>query len=141
MASSLSQKVEKEVLAHIFGKATATKHTEYWLALCYQAPTSASTGSTIKEVGYGGYARLKVLPAEMKEAEEGTPGKITNSATLTFAGCTSEGTNKEAKWVAICTASTAGTVIAWGELETAITVTEVNTPVVFGAEKLVITAS
>lgn len=147
MASGLSRVAEKEVLEGLFKNKALTARPEFWLALCVEAPTTASTGITIVETEYVGYERKLVKAAEMAAAVEGAPSSIANSGTITFAGCTGEGVKKGVKWIAACTTAwklgeaKTGAVIAWGEIEAEIVVTTVNTPVVFAAEQLKFTAS
>jgi hypothetical protein len=109
---SFSDDAEVKILEHAVGKTTWNLVTPVYLALCTVAPTDASTGSTIVEANYTGYARRKVEAADWAAAASGSPSSIATANTLTFAACTA-GTSTIIAW-ALCTALTAGNVIFWG---------------------------
>jgi len=68
----------------MFNDGTFTAVTLY-MALCTAIPTDASTGASITEANYTGYARLIINAADMSAAASGSK---TNGLALTFAACT-----------------------------------------------------
>lgn len=82
--ASFSNYLELKVLDHVFGDGAYTMPTAY-LALCTAVPDDTSTGATIVEANYTGYARLIINASDMSAAAAGS--KTTTSA-LTFAACT-----------------------------------------------------
>jgi hypothetical protein len=131
-AASYSDYAEQKILEHSVGKAEWTKPTVF-LALCTAAPTDSSTGATISEAGYTGYARLEVKGEKWTYSAPA----IKNNATLTFAECTaSESTIKG--W-ALCDSGTkgAGNVIAWGTV-TEVKISTTQTPATVNSEALVV---
>lgn len=122
--ASMSRYLEKNLLEHVVNKKAFTAPKAF-LALCTVVPTSASTGSTITEANYTGYARVEVPPASWNAAVEGAPSSMTTSAVVKFAACTA-GSSKIVA-VAFCDALTVGNMLLW----TAVTnfeISTVNTP-------------
>lgn len=72
-------------LDHGDGKTAFTQPTTVALALCTTAPTAASTGATIVEPTYTGYAEKKVEAASLNASAS---QKVTSSAVIEFAACT-----------------------------------------------------
>ncbi len=130
-AASFSDYAENKVLDHITGRAEYAKPT-FYLALCTVAPTDASTGESITEANYTGYARLKVEAASWGAA---AGGEIKNSAILTFAECT-EGESKIVGWAG-CDAATKGNVIVWGTCSETV-ISKTQTPATVAKEQLVV---
>lgn len=110
--ASFSKHYEKVVLEHVTGKATLALVTPVYMALCTVVPTVSSTGSTITEAAYTGYARKSVAASTFSAAVEGEPSSITNGEAITFAACTA-GSSTIIGW-ALCDASTVGNIIVWG---------------------------
>jgi len=81
------------------------------MALCTTVPTDASTGATIVEATYTGYARKAIAAGDLNAASGGTS---TNSNAITFNACT--GSSSTIVGFAICDNSTtgAGNVLYWG---------------------------
>jgi hypothetical protein len=132
-AASYSNYAEQKILEHSMGKASWTMPTNVYLALCTAAPTDSSTGATIEEATYTGYARLKV---EGSKWTYSAPA-IKNNATLTFAECTA-GSSIIKGW-ALCDSETkgAGNAIAWGTV-TEVTISTTQTPATVNSEQLVV---
>jgi hypothetical protein len=132
--ASFSDYLELKVLDHIFNDPSYTAPTPY-LALCTSVPTDASTGATIVEANYTGYARLAIATSDMSAAASGSK---TNSAQLTFAACTS-GSSTIIGW-AVCDASGtgAGNVLCWGTA-TSTVISTTQTPPVVAVSGLVVT--
>lgn len=107
--SSKSDYLEGKVLEHYMGKTAFTMPTAIYMALCTVTPTDASTGSTLTEANYTGYARKQILATGLNAAAAGT---MTNSTDIVFANATA-GTSTIIGF-AICDALTAGNVLVWG---------------------------
>jgi hypothetical protein len=130
--ASFSDYLELEILDHIFNDNAYSAPTPY-LALCTTVPTDASTGSTIVEANYTGYARLAIAAGDMSAAASGSK---TNSAALTFPACTA-GTSTIIGW-AICDAATTGNSLVWGTC-TSTVISTTQTPATIAIGGLVVT--
>lgn len=135
-AASFSNYAEKAILEHAVGRTSWTMPTTY-LALCEVVPEDGSTGATITEADYTGYARKSTPNTAWAEAS-GSPMAIKNDEVLTFNECTA-GDSLIKGWALTDNATKgAGNVIAWGTAtETTISVTQ--TPATIAAEDLEIT--
>jgi hypothetical protein len=131
--ASFSDYLENAVLDHIFGDGTLTITAPVYLALCTTIPTDASTGTTIVEANYTGYARKSIAAADMSAAASGSK---TNSNAITFAACTA-GTSTIVGW-AICDAATVGNVLVWGTA-TSTVISATQTPATIAIGGLVVT--
>lgn len=130
-AASLSDAWELKILDHLTNKAANTSVTGY-LALCTSVPTDASTGTTIVEATYTGYARVNVPAASWGAASGTTPAQSSNTTAVTFAACTGS-TSTIIGW-AYCDALTVGNVIMWGTCtSTVISTTQTPATVAIGA--------
>lgn len=138
MAGSFSDYFELEVLNAAFGDGGSMPSAPTYLALCTTEPTDASTGATIVEAGYTGYARKAVAAADMSAATGPSPGTKTNSNAITFDACS--GSSSVIVGWALCTTSGTGTgnVIAWGSC-TSTTISTTQTPATVGVGGLVVT--
>ena len=113
ISSGLSQYAMASLINHVNGFAAYTEPSAIWMALCTTAPTSTSTGSTLAEASYTGYARLNIT-SDMGAASAATPSVATNSSACTFAACT--GGTSTLLGFAICDASSDGDVLWYGTL-------------------------
>jgi hypothetical protein len=129
-----SDYLENKLLDHIVGKASFTMPSPVYVALCTTTPTDASTGSTLVEANYTGYARKSVPSADWGTASS---GNTSNANAITFAACT--GGTSSAQSFAICDALTGGNVLVWGVLGAALSISNGITPA-FNAGQLIITA-
>jgi hypothetical protein len=113
---------------------------EPYLALLTVVPTSASTGATITEAGYTGYARVKVSGSSWKSALEGAPSSIKTNERVHFAACT--GGTSIIKAAALLDSSTAGAgnMLWWTEVPE-FTVSTTQTPAEAAAEVIEATLS
>jgi hypothetical protein len=129
-----SDYLENKDLDHNLGKASFTMPTTVALALCTVVPTDASTGATITEASYTGYARKVIAAAALTSA---SGGQSSNSETLTFAACTAGSSTIIA--YAICDNSTkgAGNVLYWGT-STSTVISTTQTPPNIAAAQLVV---
>lgn len=132
--ASFSDYLELKVLDHIFNDGTFTVPSTVALALCTTAPTDASTGATLVEATYTGYARLAIAASDMSAAAAGSK---TNSAVLTFAACTAS-SSTIIGWATADSASTgAGNVLVWGTA-TSTVISTTQTPATIAASGLVV---
>jgi hypothetical protein len=120
---SASDYLELALLNHLFNKTAYTAPTTFYVALCTTAPTDASTGSTIVEATYTGYARKSTVAADWTTAASGANS---NANAITFAACTA-GTSTVTHF-AIVDASSAGNVLLWGALSASLAVSNGITP-------------
>jgi hypothetical protein len=128
--TSKSNYLENKVLDHFDGKASTALVTPIYLALCTVVPTDASTGATLTEASYTGYAR-KSVPASAHNTA--ASGQVTNSEAITFANCTA-GSSTIIAW-ALCDSATkgAGNILWWGTCtSTAISTTQTPATIVVG---------
>lgn len=133
MMASFSDYAENKILDHALGKASWTMPTTVALALCTTVPTDASTGSTIVEANYTGYARLRVAAADLNAAASGSSS---NANVLTFAACTAG--SSTVIGFALCDALTVGNAIAWGTCSSTV-ISTTQTPATVAAGALVVT--
>jgi hypothetical protein len=116
--ASFSDYYENSVLDTLFGSTT-------YLALCTTVPTDASTGATLVECDYTGYARKAILSTDMGDASSGA---ITNTNAITFDACTGGTPDDVVGWAVCDNASTgAGNVLVWGTC-TSTTISTTQTP-------------
>ena len=107
--ASKSDYLENVILDHNMSDGVFAEPTNIYMALCTVIPTDASTGTSITEATYTGYARKEVLATDLSAAASGSK---TNSAAITFAACTA-GTSTIIGF-AITDALTLGNIIYWG---------------------------
>lgn len=131
---SFSDYLENAVLNHIFNDPSLTAPSTY-LALCTTEPTDSSTGATLAEAGYTGYARKQIAAADMNAASGGSK---TNGSAITFDACT--GSSSTIVGWAVCDSSGTGTgnVLVWGSC-TSTTISITQTPATVGASGLTVT--
>jgi hypothetical protein len=136
VSGSASEYLETALLAHIVGKTSYTMPT-VCVALCTTVPTSASTGATIVEATYTGYARL-ATSGDWGTATAGTPSTIFNSTALTFAACT--GSTSTIVGFAGCdaTGTGAGNMLWWGSCSSTV-ISTTQTPATFAINALELT--
>lgn len=122
--SQASDWLEDRLLDHLICiDTTFTGAATLYVALCTAAPTDASTGSTITEATYTGYARKSTTAADWGASSGGTKS---NSAAITFAACT--GGSSTVTHFAICDALTLGNVFCYGTLTSQLAVSNGITP-------------
>ena len=135
LAGGKSTYCENSVLGHAMGKTSWTMPAAIYLALCTSIPTAASTGTTIVEASYTGYARKQIAAADLNAA---SAGQMTNANAITFAACS--GSTSTIIAFAICDAATVGNVIYWGSITSKV-IDVSNTPATVAAGALVLTES
>jgi hypothetical protein len=135
--SGFSQNYAVKVLEYITKKKALAEPT-FWLALCTVVPTNASTGATITEANYTGYARKEVPAAEWEAAVAGTPSSIANEKSFTFAAVTG-GTSTIIGWAGLDSPTVAaGNVMMWGTAASTVLSTT-QTPATVAAKVLSLT--
>lgn len=122
--ASKSDYLENKILDHCLGKTAFTMPATVAMALCTAVPTDASTGATITEATYTGYARKTIAGTDLNAAASGTS---TNANAITFAACTAGASTIIG--FAICDSATtgAGNVLYWGTVTSKVIDTS-NTP-------------
>jgi hypothetical protein len=129
VAGGKSNYWRKHALEHGSGKSSLTMPTTVALALCTVVPTSSSTGATITEASYTGYARKKVEAAALNAAVE-AEGKMTSAAVLEFAACTA-GSSTTVGWALLDSSTTgAGNAFYWGSCTSTVISTTATPPTV-----------
>ena len=125
MAGSFSDYLEIALLDGVFGtgigKSLAFSCPDKYIALCTVAVTDSMTGSTITEPSSPSYARVK-----WQTWDKAASGATQNTGAITFAQATASwGTILD---FAIVDASTAGNLLAYGDLTVSKSVTSGDTP-------------
>jgi hypothetical protein len=119
--------LENKDLDHNLGKTEFVKPTTVGLALCTVVPTAASTGATITEAAYTGYARKKLEAASLNAASS---GKSTTSAVLEFAACTASSSTVIGWALLDGTTVGAGNILYWGSCTSTVISTTATPPTV-----------
>ena len=132
--ASKSDYLEVEILDHNLSITSFTMPANVYLALCTVVPTDASTGSTITEANYTGYARKEIAATDFPAAA--SSGSLANDTAITFDACTA-GTSTVIGF-AITDASTVGNILYWGTVTSKVIDTS-NTPATVAIGALVIT--
>lgn len=132
--ASKSDYLENKILDHNLGDGAYTSPTAY-VALTTATPTDASTGASITEANYTGYARLIINASDMSAAASGSK---TNSAALTFAACTAGSSTIIGFDIADNATTAAGNSLYWGTVTSKVIDTS-NTPPTIAIGALVIT--
>lgn len=133
--ASFSDYAENKVLDHVLGKTSFTMPTTVALALCTVVPTDASTGATITEANYTGYARKVIAAADLNAASSGSSS---NANAITFAACTG-GSSTIIGWAIVDNSTTgAGNVLVWGTC-TSTVISTTQTPATIAVGGLVVT--
>jgi hypothetical protein len=84
--SSFSDYMENKNLDHLFGGPDYARPATVDIALCTAAPTDASTGLTIAEATYTGYAR-KSVTNNNTNFPAASGGSKSNGVAIAFADC------------------------------------------------------
>lgn len=139
-AGQKSQYLKQKILDHEVGKTSFTMPATVALALTTVAPGDTSTGASITEATYTGYARLTLAGSTFAAATAASPSETHNSAQQTFAACTS-GSSTIIGWALCDSASTgAGNILFWGTC-TSTVISTTQTPPTIAASGLSITES
>lgn len=131
-AASFSDYLENKVNDHVNGKTSFTMPATTALALCTVVPTDASTGATITEAAYTGYARKVVAGADWNASASGS---ATTANQLQFAACTGS-SSTVIGWAYLDSSTTgAGNVLYWGTC-TSTVISSTQTPATIAAGAL-----
>lgn len=125
-AGSASDYLENKQADYIFRAQAFIAPTVLCTALTTAAPTDASTGATIAEAAYTGYARGQLNPSasnwkgtnnETAGASAGTSGTVKNNAIITIGSAATSGPTVVTHFVVLdsCTIG-AGNVLYWAAL-------------------------
>jgi hypothetical protein len=130
-----SDYLENKALDHNLGDGAFTMPATVALALCTVVPSETSTGATITEGSYTGYARKVIAASALSAAASGSK---TNSEALVFAECTSG--SSTIIGYAICDSSTkgAGNMLYFGSA-TSTVISTTQTPPTIATGGLVVT--
>ena len=124
MASGLSDYFEDAVLAHLFGGVALTNPATHYIGLWTATLSDSSTGSTAGEPSGGSYARVAVTN-NTSNWDTVSGGATANTNLIAFPMATAAwGT---ITYVGICDASSAGNMIAWGQLTSPLAVAQYDT--------------
>jgi len=127
---TLSNYATSELVDHVFKAAYSPAATLYF-ALCTVAPTEASTGSTITETDYAGYARTSFTGSSLFAAASSRT--VSQNTLLTLQAATGVSTSDISHW-AIVDAATNGNMLAFGAFTSSWNVVSGNTPKIASGE-------
>lgn len=124
LGASFSDYAELKIIDHVNGKTSFTMPATVAMALTTVVPTDASTGASITEATYTGYARKAIAAGDWNAA---AAGNATNANAIIFAACTAGASTIIG--FAICDSSTigAGNILYWGTVTSKVIDTS-NTP-------------
>lgn len=122
--AGLTDAEEQAIINHWLGKASYTMPANLWIGLSTTTPTDA--GGNVTEPSGNGYARVSTAPADWNSASGTAPAASTNANAVTFPAAT--GSWGTVTHFTVHSASTAGTVKAWGALTTSQAIGNGNTP-------------
>lgn len=129
MASGKSSYLSKKVLDDIFGATAFTGPTPLFMALWTAALDGTSTGATVGEAAYTGYARVSITnnTTNFPAATGSSNGSKSNAIAITFPAAGSGPTT--VTYFAILDSATigAGNILYWGSV-TSTTVNNGDTP-------------
>lgn len=135
MAGSMSDYAENKLLDHLLGKTSFTMPANVYAALCTTVPTDASTGATLVEATYTGYARKQIAAGDLNAASAGV---VTNANPITFAACTAGSSTVVGVAIVDNATTGAGNVLAWSDVTSHVIDTS-NTPATIAAGALSLT--
>lgn len=130
--ASMSDYLENKVADYIFRGQAYTAPTVLCVALATAAPTDATTGATLAEAAYTGYARAALNPSvsnwkgtglEVTGVSAGTSGTVKNNAIITLGTAATTGPTTVTHFAVLdsCTIG-AGNVLFWQALTTSKTI-------------------
>lgn len=108
--------IEQQLLDHFWSDPSYAPDTSMFLGLSSTTPNDA--GGNVTEPTTGGYARQAIDAAQMGAAAGTAPALKENSSAITFPVATADWDNSPVTHFTVHTASTAGSVLAWGALTT-----------------------
>lgn len=123
-----------KVLDHCMGRASYTMPSNVYAALLTVAPSKTSTGATITEANYTGYARVKVNAADLGAA---SGASMTNSADIEWPDV--QGGSSTVVAVAFLDASSSGNMLYFDSDVGSVQVSTTQTPPVIRSGSLTLT--
>lgn len=123
-----------KMIDHAMGRAAYPMPSTVYAALCKVAPSKTTTGSTVQEVTYTGYARVQVPAASLNAA---SGGAMTNSQDIQWPDV--QGGSDTAVAVAFFDAPTGGNMGYYDHDVGSVAVSTTQTPPVIRAGALTIT--
>lgn len=120
--AGFTDSIEQKLLDHFFNDASYTPETLF-LSLSTTTPTEA--GGNFTEPSGNAYARVSIGAADMSAATGSAPATKTNTATKTFP--TATGAWGTVTHFGVHNASSAGTLLAFGQLTTSKTINNGDT--------------
>lgn len=147
-AGSASDYTENKYGDYVFRAQAWTAPTVLCTALTTAAPTDASTGATLTEAAYTGYARGQLNPSasnwkgtgnETAGASAGTSGTIKNNAIITIGAAATSGPTVVTHLVILdsCTIG-AGNVLYWSPLTISKTINNGDPAPTFAVDALTV---
>lgn len=131
ITSGVSQYGMSHLLDHVNGKTAFTMPATVAIALATAAPTSTTTGATLTEANYTGYAEVVIAAAGWNAATAATPSVSTNNGAISFGNCTA-GTNTLAGFgIKDSSTAGAGNMLWYGTLAS-VTISTTQTPPTIG---------
>lgn len=127
MLAGKSNYLSNKILDHNLGDGAFTSPATVAIALCTAVPTAASTGATITEASYTGYARRVVAAAALSAAASQSK---TNSEALPFAECTAGSSTIIGYAVNDSSTKGAGNNLYWGSCTSTVISTTQTPPTV-----------
>jgi hypothetical protein len=133
LAGSMSNYLENKVVDYIFRSQAWTQPSTLCVGLATAAPTDASTGATVTEAAYTGYARgqLNASYSAWKGTNDvvtntgsaGTDGTTSNASAITLGAAATSGPTVVTHFFVAdsCTAG-AGNILFWSALTTSKTI-------------------
>lgn len=146
----VSNYLENELTDHLLRGRAYTAPTTLYVALCTSAPTDASTGATIAEASYTGYARGSIAAGydqwkgtggEVTATDSaGTGGAATNNATITIGAAASSGPTVATHFAVLDSGTVgAGNVLWYGALSASKTINSGDPAPTFPVDALSLT--
>lgn len=127
ISSGISQYAMSHLIDHLNGKTAYTMPTTVAMSLATAAPTSTTTGATVTEANYTGYARQTIAGAGFNAATAATPSVATNNGAITFGNCTA-GTSTLAGFILADSATLAAGNALWYGTLSSVTISTTQTP-------------
>lgn len=122
-AAGVSTDTSTKIAGHVWRATAYTAPTTICWALLTSAPSDSSTGATISEASYTGYARGQLNPSTSNYTAPTSTGQSCNNATITFGSAATSGPTVVTHFAALdsCTIGS-GNVIVYGTLTASKTV-------------------
>ena len=146
--AAMSNHLQNQTLDYLFRSQPFTQPTTLCVALTTVTPTAASTGATIAEATYAGYARGQLNPSaanwlgtggEVAGASAGTTGTTKNATTITVGSQATSGPTVVNSFAIVdsCVAGN-GNVLFYATLSSAKTINAGDPAPIFGINALTV---